>query len=689
MNKSTPILKTVCAATLLAMGLSAQANVSERYIVTYDSNSQGLKKGHQIKAQGKNWFAVELDEKGKSALMAKAGLKNIEVDAKRFPMAAFNDSAGNPNTLQVTPYNYYQIQAEQLTYMGGQKVCVIDSGLALGTGETGGPNADFDTSVITGDNNSGTGNWFEDGGAHGTHVAGTIGALDNNIGVIGMAPGVPMHIIKVFNDAGWGYSSDLAQAANLCAAAGANIINMSLGGGASSSVEEAAFNNFSANGGLVLAAAGNDGNNVRSYPAGYSSIMMIGGVDSDNNKYSGSQFPACVTSGKGKNRTVDDTTCVEVVAGGVDVLSTVPSGTGAAASLTADVAPFATSAVGETTSGTVSAATFFMGTAEVTNSGAAGKICMIDRGNISFEDKVANCENSGGIGAVIINNVDESALGFTLTSPTATTIPAVGAFLNDRASLLAASNASIAVESGDYAKFTGTSMATPTVAGASALIWSNNPNCSGEDIRAALRATAEDRGNAGRDDEFGFGIAKAAAANAYLANSSCGGAPANYSPTASFNFSCTDLVCDFTSTSSDSDGTIASTSWTFGDGGTATGATASHTYAATGNYSVSVSVTDNESASSTSSQTVSVSDGTEPPAGDITLTGTRAGNGRSITLNWNGATSSSVDVYVNGNFNNTTANSGSITYNVNKRTTYTFEVCEEGSTTACSNSVTL
>ena len=70
-----------------------------------------------------------------------------------------------------------------------------------------------------------------DEGGHGTHVAGTIAAADNSYGVVGMAPGNPLHIIKVFNDAGWGYSSDLAHAANKCSQAGAEIISMSLGGG--------------------------------------------------------------------------------------------------------------------------------------------------------------------------------------------------------------------------------------------------------------------------------------------------------------------------------------------------------------------------------------------------------------------------------------------------------------------------
>src|SRR5207247_5991696 len=71
------------------------------------------------------------------------------------------------------------------------------------------------------------------------------------------------------------------------------------------------------------------------------------------------------------------------------------------------------------------------------------------------------------------------------------------------------------------------------------------------------------------------------------------GGGGNQAPVASFNQSCTDLTCNFTDTSFDSDGTIASRSWTFGDGGTSTAANPSHTYATGGTYTVTLTVTDN------------------------------------------------------------------------------------------------
>ncbi len=595
-------MKKTCVATMLALGTLVQA---ERVIVSYNDNGNGVKRGHQVLVNGNGWFAVELDDNGKSEMRGRSGFRNMEVDPKRYPMG-FADSAGNPNSTQVFPYNYYQVQGDQLTLQPGQKVCVIDSGIARNVGETGGANLDFDFSVITGDSDSGTGDWFRDGGPHGTHVAGTIGATDNNFGIIGVAPGVPMHIIKVFNDAGYGYSSDLAQAVELCGAAGANIVNMSLGGGGTSSAEENAMDDFVANGGLVVAAAGNDGNSVRSYPAGYKSVVMIGGVNKDDEKYAASQFPShTVTTGRGNNRVTEDNDGygVELSGGGQEVLSTVPSGVGAVAAVTADGSGVAASATDNT--GTVTASGYFMGTAEVVDSGAAGSICVIDRGNISFADKINNCGLSGGVGAVVINNVaGEGVVNMDISGVT-TSIPAVGTAFEDRSTLVGASNITVDSTAGDYAVFSGTSMATPTVAGAAALVWSNHPDCTGEEIRAALKASAQDIGSAGRDVDFGYGIVKAKDTSDYIALNGCEG-------------------------------------------------------------------------------------NSEPPVGtEMTLEGNRSRGNRQANLTWTGGSTNNVDVFINGSLSDTTTNDGSASYSVNKNSSYTFKVCEEGSSTECTNEINL
>lgn len=518
-------LSTIATATLLAMGFTAAAAAADRVIIKVDNSKKGVVKalakqlGGDVKVDADGFIAAQFS--GKSLSEIKGLLNNphiqlVEEDMLRKPLAIYNDDLGNPMTEQLTPYAVYQSQANQvsLNLGAGMKVCVIDSGLDRS-------NIDFNWGNITGDNDSGTGNWDVNGGPHGTHVAGTVGAADNGVGVVGMAPGVAMHIIKVFNAAGWGYSSDLAYAAQKCTAAGANIITMSLGGGGANSTESNAFATFTNNGGLVLAAAGNDGNNVRSYPAGYPSVMMIGANDANNAIADFSQFPSC-TSGSGKRATTDEKICVEVTAGGVDTLSTYPADGATSASLYAGSTAFASSAMEN--AGSATASTYFMGLATATNSAAAGKVCVIDRGTISFHDKVKNCENSGGIGAVIINN-EAGMLYATLGEGTAntTSIPAVGAALEDRAALVAASSMTVTVESSDYGYMSGTSMATPAVAGVAALVWSNFPSCTGTEIRNALKATAQDAGAAGKDVYFGYGIVKAKAAYDYLQTNGCAG----------------------------------------------------------------------------------------------------------------------------------------------------------------------
>ena len=610
--------KNKLALALILSGLCAASNASaqnDRFVIQVDNNKKGVVKaltkklGGDIKVDGNGFIAAEFtghDLTSLKGLLNNPHINLIEEDQKRVPLSLFNADAGNAMQQQITPYAVYQSQADQVTFdaNAGMKVCVIDSGLDS-------TNPDFIWGNITGDNDSGTGNWFDNGGPHGTHVAGTIGAADNNLGVVGMAPGVAMHIIKVFNESGWGYSSDLAQAANLCSQAGANIISMSLGGGGSNSTESNAFANFTNAGGLVVAAAGNDGNNVRSYPAGYPSVMMVGANDADNQIADFSQFPSC-SSGKGRRVTTDETVCVEVTAGGVDTLSTYPAGMASAANMSADGTPFASSAMENT--GQASASAYFMGTAQNIDNGAAGKVCLIDRGVVSFYDKVANCENSGGIGAVIINN-EAGMLYATLGDTNNTTIPAVGAAFEDRTALLGSTTITIDIGASDYGFMSGTSMATPAVSGIAALVWSNHTDCTGTEIRDALKATAQDQGATGRDDYFGHGIVKAADADAYLTANGCAGS---------------------------------------GNGG----------------------------------------GGTDPePVGDITLSasGYKSKGTKYIDLNWAGAATSQVDVYRNGSKVTSTANTNSFTDRISTKGggTYTYQVCEAQSTSACSNNSTV
>ncbi|WP_206484297.1 S8 family serine peptidase [Thalassotalea sp. G2M2-11] len=521
--KLTKIASAI-AALSLSITIGAQAQDS-RYVIQVDNNNKGIIKalavqsGAKINVDGEGFFAATfagMDLNQVKGVLNNPHVQLIESDQRRSLQSLYSDDPGNPKITQLTPYAVYQSQADQVSFVQGTdtKVCIIDSGLDRS-------NQDFNWTNISGDYDAGTGNWDINGGPHGTHVAGTIAASDNEFGVVGMAPGVSLHIIKVFTERGWAYSSDLAHATNLCSQAGANIINMSLGGGGSNTVESNAFSQFTEQGGLVVAAAGNDGNSIASYPAAYPAVMMIGANDADNNIAEFSQFPSC-SSGRGKKATKDETICVEATAGGVQTLSTYPADMASIAAMSAD-GTFLPSA-GMENQGDVTASTYFMSTGENIDTNANGSICLIDRGIISFHDKVANCEASGGIGAIIINNVDGVLYG-TLGDANSTSIPTVGADLADRDALLNSTSASVTISTSDYGYMSGTSMATPAVAGVAALVWSNFPECSGEQIRTTLKKTAQDQGAPGHDVYFGYGIVQAKAAVDYLSQNGCADTP--------------------------------------------------------------------------------------------------------------------------------------------------------------------
>src|SRR5260221_201070 len=111
----------------------------------------------------------------------------------------------------------------------------------------------------------------------------------------------------------------------------------------------------------------------------------------------------------------------------------------------------------------------------------------------------------------------------------------------------------------------GTSRSWPAVAGAAGLAFSANPALTGAQMRQLLDATARDVGAAGRDPAFGYGIVDMAA----LVSAARGAPAPNSPPTASFSWSATDLTASVdASASRDPDGSIVSSSCTWGDGPT-------------------------------------------------------------------------------------------------------------------------
>ena len=156
-----------------------------------------------------------------------------------------------------------------------------------------------------------------------------------------------------------------------------------------------------------------------------------------------------------------------------------------------------------------------------------------------------------------------------------------------------------------YASYSGTSMATPHVAGVVALIQSVSatPKTPAQ-VEALLKSSAR-AFPSNPSQPIGSGIVNAKAA----VDAAGGGGGGNTAPSANFTSSVSGLTVQFTDTSTDSDGTIASRSWNFGDGTSSTSANPSKTYSAAGTYTVTLTVTDDDGATNTRTSSVTVSGG--------------------------------------------------------------------------------
>uniref|UniRef100_Q0HWQ1 Peptidase S8 and S53, subtilisin, kexin, sedolisin n=1 Tax=Shewanella sp. (strain MR-7) TaxID=60481 RepID=Q0HWQ1_SHESR len=523
-NADAPALMSE-SSDQLATTMNYQPQVAE---ISAQHSVLNKAKAKEMKRIGRsNSYSVKLDNNGIKALRARADVEYVEEDMPRRLLS------------ETTPWGQTFVGATQLSdsQAGNRTICIIDSGYDRGHSDLNGNN-------VTGTNNSGTGNWYDPGNnnAHGTHVAGTIAAIANNDGVIGVMPNqnANIHVIKVFNESGWGYSSSLVSAVDTCVSNGANVVTMSLGGSGSSTTERNALAAHYNNGVLLIAAAGNAGNNTHSYPASYDAVMSVASVDNHKDHSAFSQY----------------TNQVEISGPGEAILSTVTRGEGRLADITIGGQSYFNSGVVPhnrlTPSGTNYAPNPYNGTAtatlaECTVSGStfncgnmSNKVCLVERvGNQGSSypeiNAVKACKNAGASAVIVYSNSALPGLQNPFLVDANSEINLVSVSV-DRATGLALRNqlgATVTVSNQgnkDYEYYNGTSMATPHVSGVATLVWSYHPECSAAQVRNALKQTAEDLGTAGRDDYYGYGLVNAVAAKTFL-DASCNGPTDPVDPT--------------------------------------------------------------------------------------------------------------------------------------------------------------
>src|SRR5512140_3258299 len=209
----------------------------------------------------------------------------------------------------------------------------------------------------------------QDENGHGTHVAGTIAASDNGVGVVGVAPLASIYSIRVLNANGSGSNDAEIKAVEWAITNGMNVINLSLGSPTSSALEEEAFDRAAAAGVIAIAASGNDPAQPISYPGGYQSVLAVGAVDS------AMKLASFTSTGA----------AMGVVAPGVHIFSTYPQSSGEMADVRFDSGKTITAARLENAPDATVTGHFIdcgLGRPENIPSNITGNIALIHRGEI-------------------------------------------------------------------------------------------------------------------------------------------------------------------------------------------------------------------------------------------------------------------------------------------------------------------
>jgi serine protease len=344
----------------------------------------------------KGWYQIITVVIGKEKELARSYLKRSEVEyAEPNYYRSFN-SIPNDEFYHLQ-WNFPLINlpdAWDLSTGSGITVAVVDSGVnPFGFDSFG---RFSENRILPGHNAI----WRLPGGidfnGHGTHVAGTIGQETNNTtGVAGIAYHAKILPVKVMSFLGFGLDSWIIRGIRWAADNGADIINLSIGGGGYSKALEDAVDYAYEKGVTLVAASGNDGTDEVDYPAAFENCIAVGAIRYDKEKTDYSNY--------GED--------LDLVAPGGDL--------------------------------------------------------SVDQNGDDRKDGIYQ-ETFRFLG-----------IGW------------------------------------DYWSFTGTSMASPHVAGVAALIKSLHPEYGPDEIRQVLQDTAEDLGNPGWDERYGYGLVDAYAAVSY------------------------------------------------------------------------------------------------------------------------------------------------------------------------------
>jgi len=355
---------------------------------------------------------------------------------------------------------------------------------------------------------------FSDKVGHGTHCSGTIAGAEDASGFSGVAPEAKLLMGRVCSEQG---------CSNVSIAAGINwgiqekvdVISMSLGGMWSTPAERSAVAAADAAGVTIVAASGNscdkatgNGCSMVSYPAALPTVIAVGAINSKLEKADFSQY--------GRE--------LAVVAPGVDVISSVPQGTGRLSEVFVTMKGQRSKVTSTTFQGAKELAV--AADVELVDAGLGkpadfagkdltGKYALISRGEIPFSEKVQNAMAAHAAGAIIYNNAPgliHGALtqdGSVLDIAVAMVEQDIGTALKAELTAGQPALASITTLKTDYASFDGTSMATPHVAGVAALVKAANKNLKPSEVKDIFKKTATVLTGDNSQNQLGSGLVNA------------------------------------------------------------------------------------------------------------------------------------------------------------------------------------
>ena len=246
-----------------------------------------------------NAISASLNEKAISKLKENPEIENVEPDTEiyAFDERMYIDPAAptlvRPPLDRIvypifpircgytdkTPWGVNRIDAErawEVTQGKGIKVAVADTGIDYRHQDLR-PNYKGGVSFVPTETSP------MDYNSHGTHVAGTIAAARNCVGVVGVAPSAYLYAVKVLGAGGGGRWSFLLAGIEWCIRHRMDIVNMSLGASSAPTVMERVMDAAYKRGIILVAAAGNCRGGPVSYPARYRSVIAVSAIDSSNN----------------------------------------------------------------------------------------------------------------------------------------------------------------------------------------------------------------------------------------------------------------------------------------------------------------------------------------------------------------------------------------------------------------------